>query len=141
MRRILVPVDGSPSADRAVQHLIRTLRAGNDDEVHLLHVQRLVGPLNVPEVAQPGLTERLRLDAADQATMSARRLLEQAAIRHVSRTEMGDPGESIAMYALVHSCSEIVMGTREMGAMHNLLLGSVAMEVLHLVSIPVTLVK
>ena len=33
------------------------------------------------------------------------------------------------------------MGTRGMGAMGNLILGSVATKVIHLVDVPVTLVK
>jgi nucleotide-binding universal stress UspA family protein len=36
---------------------------------------------------------------------------------------------------------EVVMGTRGMGALGTLLLGSVAYRVVHLVHVPVTLVK
>ena len=39
------------------------------------------------------------------------------------------------------SCELVVMGTRGRGAIHNMVLGSVATKVLHLVAVPVTLVK
>ena len=38
-------------------------------------------------------------------------------------------------------CDEIIMGTRGMGAIGNLVMGSVATKVVHLAGIPVTLVK
>ena len=39
------------------------------------------------------------------------------------------------------NCDGIVMGTRGMGAIGNLVMGSVATKVVHLTKLPVTLVK
>ena len=38
-------------------------------------------------------------------------------------------------------CDAIVMGTRGLGTVQTLLLGSTALKVLHLVDVPVTLIK
>ena len=141
MERILVPVDGSASAERAVKHVIAVLKIRADAEIHLLHVQQPLVPRDVPDIAKPGLVERLSLDEADHAFASAKRLLDEAGVRYSARTESGDPAPEIALYADVHGCSKIVMGTRGMGTIRNLVLGSVAMKVLHLVKVPVTLVK
>lgn len=141
MQRVLVPVDGSPSADNAVKHVIAISKMGAETEVHLLHVQPPLVPRDVPDIAKPGLVERLGLDEADHAFASAKRLLEESGVRYSARTAMGDPAQEIALYADVHGCTEIMMGTRGMGEIRNLLMGSVAMKVLHLVKVPVTLVK
>ena len=39
MRRILVPVDGSPSSDNAVRHLVLRVKSDGAAEVHVLHVE------------------------------------------------------------------------------------------------------
>lgn len=141
MQRILVPLDGSPSSDSAVRHVIAMSKMGIESEIHLLHVQPQLVPGNVPDIAKPGLVERLGLDDADHAFGAAKRLLGEAALRYSTRTDVGDPAQQIALYADVHSCSAIVMGTRGLGPIKDLVLGSVATKVLHLVKVPVTLVK
>ncbi|MFN0302201.1 MAG: universal stress protein, partial [Burkholderiales bacterium] len=40
-----------------------------------------------------------------------------------------------------HHISEVVMGTRGLGSVSGLVLGSVATKIIHLVDVPVTLVK
>jgi len=49
--------------------------------------------------------------------------------------------ETIAEFAVSCGCDQIVMGTRGMGSLEGLLLGSITTKVLHLVRVPVTLVK
>ena len=39
------------------------------------------------------------------------------------------------------NCDAIIMGTRGMGALGNLVMGSIATKVVHLTRLPVTLVK
>ena len=39
------------------------------------------------------------------------------------------------------SVKQIVMGTRGLGGIQGLLLGSVAMQVIHLAEVPITLIK
>lgn len=48
---------------------------------------------------------------------------------------------AIARAARRLKCESIVMGTRGMGTIGNLFLGSVATRVIHLARIPVTLIK
>ena len=141
MQRILVPVDGSSSASNAVKHAIAISKMSPDVEVHLLHVQAPVDTGNIPSVAQPGLVDRSRLDEGHDMYASSKKLLGEAGVRHVAQVEVGDPATAIAQYADVHACTEIIMGTRGMGPIRSLLLGSVATKVLHVVKIPVTLVK
>ena len=141
MQRILVPVDGSPRSDQAIKRAIAKSKLGVRGQVHLLHVEPWVVSRDVPEIAKHGLVERPGFDAADLTFASAKRLLEEAEVDYSTWTAMGDPAQEIALYADIHGCSEIVMGTRGRGPLRNLLLGSVSMKVLQLVNIPVTLIK
>lgn len=54
---------------------------------------------------------------------------------------IGDVTNSIDRYADEKGCEAIVMGTRGMGAIGNLVTGSVAIKVIHLTRLSVTLIK
>jgi nucleotide-binding universal stress UspA family protein len=62
-------------------------------------------------------------------------------VRFESEVLVGDVPTAIAACAEERGCDGIVMGTRGMSAIANLVLGSVATEVIHLTRSPVTLVK
>jgi nucleotide-binding universal stress UspA family protein len=49
--------------------------------------------------------------------------------------------EVIANFAARTRCAEIIMGTRGLGRIRGLLLGSVTTKVIHLAAVPITLVK
>ena len=57
------------------------------------------------------------------------------------RSAVGDAAETITTYADQKKCDAIFMGTRGLGRVAGLLLGSVATKVLHLTKVPVTLTK
>jgi nucleotide-binding universal stress UspA family protein len=62
---------------------------------------------------------------------------------HVSAETLirvGDPAQTIVQVARQKHCGEIVMGTRGLGSLKGLLLGSVTTKVIHLSKIPVTVV-
>jgi nucleotide-binding universal stress UspA family protein len=62
-------------------------------------------------------------------------------VAHVEHLRQGEVAQTIAQVADSQGMDEVVMGTRGMGALGTLLLGSVAYRVVHLVHVPVTLVK
>lgn len=66
---------------------------------------------------------------------------ESAGISFGSEIATGDPAVTIAKLAAERHCDAIVMGTRGMSAIANLMMGSVATKVVHLSTMPVTLVK
>ena len=54
---------------------------------------------------------------------------------------LGDPAETIVRYAAECGGTSILMGTRGMSAIGNLMLGSVAAKVVSRTGVPVTLIK
>jgi nucleotide-binding universal stress UspA family protein len=66
---------------------------------------------------------------------------KRARVTFSSQVLIGDIPQSIVSCAETLGCDGIVMGTRGMGSILNLIAGSVATKVIHLTKLPVTLVK
>jgi K+-sensing histidine kinase KdpD len=138
-RRILVAFDGSPSAFRAVDHVVSLSRAGHQPDVLLLNVRPPPAKsAALDDAAVPGPDSR----AARRAMLDeASRILEAQHIPHRCQVVVGWPPKEIIAAADRHRIDMIVMGSRGLGAVARLFLGSVAMAVVHEARIPVTLVK
>lgn len=138
MKKLLVPCDGSESALRAVRH---AASVAGTAEIHLLHVIEPMTPITLSEAfSARQLDDRFPPQAA-QALEPAIAVLAQAGVRYSLHCHFGSPATEIADYARSAGCDAIVMGTRGRGALANLVIGSVAMQVVKQVEMPVTLVK
>ncbi len=140
MEKILMPIDGPDSAARALQFLLRQVVAGKQTEVQLTNVQLPIR-LNAEPTLTPEHIRPMQEAVGEQELQAARAALDAAHVSYKIKVAIGPVAESIAQYAKEQSCSEIVMGTRGMDSLRNLVLGSVATKVIHLVDVPVTLVK
>jgi nucleotide-binding universal stress UspA family protein len=137
--RLLVAVDGSAPAERAVRHVIGLASAGMSLRVLLLNVQPEWAPPRSKQDEAEG--KRLHARAADRATRRARALLEAAKIPHEVQMRVGPAAESIVKLARTARCQGIVVGMRGRGALARVVLGSVSWKLLQLADLPVTLVK
>ncbi len=72
---------------------------------------------------------------------AAKKALQAAGFAFEVHLLTGHAGQTIAQEALRWGCTRIVMGTRGQGALANVMLGSTALQVMHLSDIPITLVK
>lgn len=79
--------------------------------------------------------------AASEALKEAVTACREAGINYVTRAERGGVAATIDRVAREEHVRHIFMGTRGLGGVRGLLLGSVATQLLHLVDLPVTLVK
>ncbi len=141
MFRILIAVDGSESSDRAVSHLVGLLGWYKEKpEVHLLNVQHALPEAVGRFVAQDQLRDYHR-EQGDAAVVSARRALDVAKVPYAIHIGVGEPAHVIAHYAKEKGIDQIVMGTRGLGTVAGLVMGSVTTHVLSLTGIPVLLVK
>ena len=142
MLKILLPVDGSPSAVRATQTLIDTL--GWYKQAPSLDVVAVHLPVpRVPNMGSFVSKEMIQKYYDDEcATMLApsRKLLEAAGVACTFHSLIGPVAETIVERATQSGSSMIYMGTRGMSALANMALGSVTTRVLHLCHIPVVLI-
>lgn len=140
MPELLVPFDNSPSALRALDYAAAWAGARDDVGLHVLTVLDSVG-LDTQELIDPVEIERVLNAEARQQQQAARERLDPTGVRCVYHAQAGSPARVIADYARDHSLDHIIMGTRGLGRIAGLLMGSVANKVLQDVDCPVTLVK
>ena len=140
--KILLPVDGSECALRAVDHLISHSAWFRDlPEIHLLHVH---APIPIGRVQAHVGKETLHayyLEESQASLLEAQQKLDAAGCAHTTHIHVGQPAEVIAKLAAEQGCDLIVMGTHGRGGIAGLVTGSVANRVLHLAGCPVLLVK
>ena len=142
MLKALVPVDGSENALNAVRHVIKLMRDGEPFELHLLNVQPLLHK-NVTSHVPHQVVQDYHREEADKALKSACDLLHGAGVPYQSHILVGHAAAVIAEQARTLGCDQVVMGTRGLGSLTQILLGSVSNETIQLMDpkIPITLVK
>ena len=140
--KILIAVDGSEPANRAIEAVGRMARSALALDVTLL----CVSPEPVFYGDYPAGTIQ-RIDA-DQKIQQTRILAKAAELARAKGLQLAEPARAYGVVAneIVRvandlNVDQIAMGTRGMGAVGNMLLGSVAQRVLHQSSLPVLLVR
>jgi len=142
MHKLLLAFDGSESASRALEYALKLAREHGPIQLHLLTVHP--EPVIYGEIQVYVPKERMEELQRQHSEDILRPALERAKavdISHTSEIVIGETAPMIIKKAEEHNCDCIVMGTRGMGAVGNLVLGSVATKVVHLTKLPVTLVK
>lgn len=141
MLKLLAPVDGSENSLRLVEYLIKWLgRLAEPVDLHLINVQ----PSLHGDVGMFLSHEQMRdyhHDEGIKALQAARDILDAAGVLYTFHISVGDPAELIVQFAHDQQCDQIVMGTRGLGGLARLLLGSVASRVIQLADVPVMLIK
>lgn len=140
---ILLAVDGSRHSLAAVNGLIRHVGwFAKPPTVHLTHVR-----LPVPKIgsvakgpSKTALANYYR-EEGEQALAKAQKLLDKAGIPWDAAILVGPVAETLCRHAANERCVLICMGTRGLGSVGSLLMGSVATKVLHNATVPVLLVK
>jgi nucleotide-binding universal stress UspA family protein len=141
--RILVPVDGSASANRAAAHAVSLADGRADAEITLLNVQnqRTLDTSDISSVMSVGPDRKLAVDQSEKALRQAIRLCRDAQVKFYTRSAFGPIAETINKTAREINADQIVMGTRGFSPLRGAVLGSVSTKVVHLARVPVTLVK
>jgi Universal stress protein UspA and related nucleotide-binding proteins len=144
MKNILLPVDGSENSMRAVNYTVDMLSPLPKEHCPVLHI------LNVQRSLSPNFDMLVREeDRANHYKNEGRKILDPIEsilklknivyVPHiVISTEIA---HSIAEFAAERGCELIVMGTRGLGKIQGIMLGSMATKVVHESSVPVLLVK
>ena len=137
MKRILVPIDSSEIAERAMQEAIKVNRFG-EAEVHVLYVAD-INKLAINAYLSGNVL--LEIGKAGERILNAavEKFPESMKVVKVYRT--GDPAETITEYAKEIDADLIIMGSRGLGLVRGVLLGSVSKYVLERTKCPVLIVK
>lgn len=135
--KVLIPVDGSPSAERAVRQVAALAKdAAAQLDVHLVNVRPPLGSARA--YASPAALREFQQEEAEKAFAPARAILEEVGLTPTSHMLVGSIGERVASLAHEIGAARIVIGTKGAG---RFLLGPMETDVLGHTDVPVTLVK
>ena len=138
IKSILVPTDGSSHARKAIEYA-SDLALKYNATLHLLHV---MAESNIPEgldeyikverIKDP--TERVLLEKVGDAILEAgQNLAKERGVKNVKPALlMGDPSQRILEFAKDNGVDAIVMGSRGLGEIKRLFMGSVSGKVCNL---------
>jgi nucleotide-binding universal stress UspA family protein len=140
--KILIPVDGSTNADRAVDYAIVIAKQFKElPEICLLNVQWKLASGNVKLfISQDTINDYYKEQGAVALTQ-ARAKLDQAGLAYTYHISVGSPAEAVVQYAQEHQVDQIVMSAHGENTLSSFLLGSIASKVVQLAKVPVLLVK
>lgn len=142
LRTLLVPVDGSAGANGAAAFAARLALATGAD-ITLLHVfdnpsAACIGLHQLPKAEFDQTIERVARGSFDAARAA---IAEVGAPTVHTKTSLGDPAKEIVAIASGGSFDLVVMGTRGLSPVKELLLGSVSEAVVRQAPCPVTIVR
>ncbi|MFC4358739.1 universal stress protein [Halobium salinum] len=144
--RILVPTDGSPVAELAVDHAV-DLAAQYGGTIHALYVVDIdavnlgLGTEQVDRIRQGKLDEMTELgERASAATGAVAAAARERGVDAVEETRVGQPHVVVANYAEEADVDLVVMGSHGRAGVRRALLGSVTERVLRATHRPVLVV-
>ena len=137
MKNILVPVDGSEGADRAIEKAVMLAEICGA-KLNFLYVA------NINQLAINAVLSDAILDSVTKAgNVILDRALEMvpAGVAKESFSDTGSPAVVILDFAETNDIDLIVMGSRGLGVVKGVLLGSVSQYVVEQSKCPVLVVK
>jgi nucleotide-binding universal stress UspA family protein len=142
MLKVLIAVDGSVHAQRAIDAAVRLQEQTKGLEALLVNVRQW--PLIYGDLPPQGYEaiERDQIRHQKELLETTQAAARRSGLDRVSiLSVVGDPAAEITRVAEEKGVDQIVMGTHGRGAVGSLLIGSVAQRVVHLSKVPVLLVK
>ncbi len=136
--KILIPVDGSEAANRAVDYVINSAAWLREPaQIYLLNVQWKLAMGNVKLfISQTTMDDYYREHALAQLAV-ARAKLDGAQLAYEYHISVGAPAAAIVQYADAQKVDQIVLSKHGQSSLQSVLLGSVASQVVQLASCPV----
>ncbi len=141
-KTILLAIDGSDYATKAAEAalgLVKELKDG-DRKVVLFHVSDEAPSRSQVLKAELDVKSVLRQKAAEVVAPTAQRF-EEVGVAHGVEVALGDPADEIVAYAGKNDVDLIVIGSRGLGAVSSVLMGSVSRRVMQEAKCPVMVVK
>ena len=137
IKNVLVPVDGSEGADRAIEQAIMIAKMC-DAKINFLYVA------NINQLAINAVLSDAILDSVTNAgNVILERAMEMVpeGILKESFSDTGAPAVVVLDFAESNNIDLIIMGSRGLGVVKGVLLGSVSQYVVEQAKCPVMVVK
>ncbi|WP_306151996.1 universal stress protein [Roseovarius sp. MMSF_3281] len=144
-KSILVPFDGSPNSELALDRALEMAELCGGAAVTILTVYRhhsmLEASLSMVRQEDPGNMDDAMRSHAEEVVATAKKRAQDAGKTDVRAfVKSGATSRNIVKFVKEHDIDLIVIGRRGMGSMEGYLLGSVSQKVTYLSPVPVLIV-
>jgi len=137
IKKILVPLDGSKNSFRGLDEAISLAKKNSASITGLFVIQAYPTEIGVLRTAIGKALSKQSKNFLSQA----QKICKQNNIDFIDIIDYGDEGAKIVSYAKKNKCDMIIIGSRGIGGIKQLILGSTTNYVLHNSKIPVLVVK
>ena len=139
--KILLPVDGSPYSKKMLAYLAAHGTLLNAEKTYTLFTALLALPPLARAAVGKEAVEEYYAEETEKIFAPLSKYLLRHGINAKTERKVGPAGASIAKYATDGKYDMVVMGSHGNGAVLNLVMGSVANQVLARCTVPVLLVR
>lgn len=144
-KTIVVPTDGSENSKRALEHAL-SVAARNEAQLIVVHVANIVSAIsNFDQTPISGgyVSEQIAEDMEETGKEILADIVENIPkeVQVKSVFEVGSPGPALLAVAKKYDADLIVMGSRGLGPLKGLFMGSVSSYVTSHSTCPVLVVK
>ena len=144
-KTIVVPTDGSENAKRALEHAL-AVADRNHAELIIVHVANIVSAISSFGEKQgicPDTSEQIAEDMEETGKEILNDVVKEipTGVKVKSVFEVGSPGPALLAVAKKYNADLIVMGSRGLGPLKGLFMGSVSSYVTSHSTCPVLIIK
>ena len=139
--KILLAVDGSEYTKKMLAYLTTHDGLFTPDHDYFIFTAQPALPARARAAVGKEIVDRYHTEEAEKILAPASKFLLRHVIDAKSQWKVGPAGESIAKLATAGKFDLVIMGSHGHGALTNLVMGSVATQVLASCKVPVLLVR
>ncbi|MCL6458683.1 MAG: universal stress protein [Gorillibacterium sp.] len=141
-RIILAAYDGSKLSRKALDKAMDIAKHYPEAELHVVHViQYPVMILGEAMITASAEVQKEYYDKSEELMEEVKQLLQTLPNKSLTTQLEGQAAPAIVDYAIAKSCDLIVVGSRGVSNLHELMLGSVSHDVAQHAKVPVLIVK
>ncbi|WP_141603737.1 universal stress protein [Terrilactibacillus laevilacticus] len=132
--KILLAVDGSENAKRAAKHAIQMAFLNSNAVVKIIHV------IDITKIKSEVLNPNLKAERENKLK-EVEAAFKRAKVAYEMKIEHGEAGPTIVNYANNGQFDLVVIGSRGLNSLQEMVLGSVSHKVAKRVKCPVLIIK
>ena len=139
--KILLAVDGSPYTKKMLAYLVTHDETFSKTSEYTLFTAHAPLPVRARSVLGKEVVDNYHSEESERVLSPVSKFLTRHGINANSAWKIGPAGETIAKFAAAGKFDLLMMGSHGHGALANLVMGSVATQVLAHCRVPVLLVR